>query len=288
MKAFCWILPGRSPSNYQAVLSRLPPSFEGRCFKPQFDRASMPWSEAGREQWNMTTHMYRRRLCSILYFTVLHPRWARLVFPSPSFFDQVPWRPFPLAWPCWGPMMSLHPTLVGPCQFLKPFHRIQQRLCTRACRDSSKQKQHALHTCLLFASVTTFFSRFIFPSPSSIVTQWCLCIRFFSSFLFSSLLLLGKQLRTVPKRMCNRCMFNILPVHGRRWDSCTFVHLCPQRPPSCRRACRPPLIAFSKAVSAISDCLTLVAHAVDMSSMLFKLHHATATMRFELSAVVVL
>ena len=37
MKAFCWSPPGRSPSNYQAVLSRLPPFFVaegGRCRQP--------------------------------------------------------------------------------------------------------------------------------------------------------------------------------------------------------------------------------------------------------------
>ena len=53
-------------------LSPTPRRFEGRCFKHRVVCTSMLWSEAGREQRNMTTAcMYSRRVCSILYVTVL-------------------------------------------------------------------------------------------------------------------------------------------------------------------------------------------------------------------------
>ena len=77
-----------------------------------------------------------RHLCTVVACawcsTVTHPRWARFIFPSPSCFEQVPWWPFPLAWPSWGPMMSLHPALLGPCQLAQSLRRRRYE-CMYAC-----------------------------------------------------------------------------------------------------------------------------------------------------------
>ena len=99
--------------------------------------------------WGLGNKQISTEACTVVACawccTMTDPRWARFSFPSPSCFEQVPWWPFPLAWPSWGPMMSLHPTLVGPCQLPTPFDCIERRLYTRVCRASSKQKQHASH-----------------------------------------------------------------------------------------------------------------------------------------------
>ena len=149
-------------------------SFEGHCFKPRFGRASMLWSEVGRT--SSTTYllsMCKLRRCSVLYVTVVDPRWARLVFPSPSSFDQVPWRPFPLAWPCWGPMMPWHLTLVGSlsASYALRLHRAQALYAhpRLPCFFEAATSQ-LIYIRLLLASVTFnvfLWARFIFPSPSS-------------------------------------------------------------------------------------------------------------------------